>query len=130
MFSTFSLSAQVVFEESTTLKNLVSKAGEEGKLLFIDAYAEWCGPCKFMTSNIFPQKTVGEYFNKNFVCAKIDMESGEGPSIARKFNITAYPTFLILDSKGKEIARVKGSSRGGDEFIERIKQALIDATNT
>ena len=123
LFAAFNVSAQVKFETGN-FKSLVSQATKEDKLIFIDAFAEWCGPCKYMTSNIFPLKNVGDYLNKNFVNAKIDMEKGEGPAIARKFNVRSYPTFLILDSKGKEVARIVGSSRSGDEFINKIQKTL------
>jgi len=81
-----------------------------------------------MTDIIFPKKQVGEYLNKNFVNIKIDMEKGEGVEIAKKYNIRAYPTFLILDSQGNEINRVVGSHYV-DEFIDKIKKALDPSTS-
>ena len=123
LFAVVTVSAQVKFETGD-FKSLVAQAEKEDKLIFIDAFAEWCGPCKYMSSNIFPLKEVGDYLNKNFVNAKIDMEKGEGPAIGRKFNVRGYPTFLILDSNGKEITRIVGASRSGDEFIDKIQEAL------
>lgn len=125
LFASFTLSAQVKFETGD-FKSLISKAAKEDKLVFIDAYTDWCPPCKYMTSNIFPLKNVGDYLNKSFVNAKIDMEKGEGLEVARRFKVTSYPTFLILDSKGREIVRIVGSSRSGDEFINKIQTALAN----
>jgi thiol:disulfide interchange protein len=41
-------------------------AAAEGKLIFMDAYASWCGPCKMMSNNVFPLDNVGAYFNDQF----------------------------------------------------------------
>ena len=45
-------------------------AKKEHKAIFMDAYAEWCGPCKRMAKNIFTQKEVGDFFNKHFINVK------------------------------------------------------------
>lgn len=103
------------FQEALT-KAQSNKKGP--KQIFMDCYTTWCGPCKYMANTIFPTKEAGEYFNKNFINIKIDMEKGEGIELAKKFNIKAYPTFLILDEKGNEVGRIVG----GDELTPFIKK--------
>lgn len=120
--SSFALSAQVKFE-SGTLRSLIEKASTENKLIFVDCYAVWCGPCKQMDANVFSRKDVGDFMNNNFINAKFDMEKGEGLSIAKKYNISSYPTFLILNKRGEEVGRLVGSS-DGPEFINRVQEAL------
>lgn len=83
------------------LKDLVAKAKKEKKIVFIDAYASWCGPCKMMEKNVFTKKTVGDYFNSNFVNARFDMEKGEGRDIAAKYGVRSYPTYLFLNGDGE-----------------------------
>ena len=61
-------------------------AKAEGKTLFIDFYTEWCGPCKRMARDVFPQKDVGDYMNAKFVCLKIDAEKGEGVELAKRLS--------------------------------------------
>ena len=57
-----------------TWEEALEKAKKEDKLIFVDAYTTWCGPCKRMSKQVFPQDAVGEFYNKNFVSMKIDME--------------------------------------------------------
>ncbi|MDD5895098.1 MAG: thioredoxin domain-containing protein [Prevotellaceae bacterium] len=97
-------------------------AKAESKLLFIDFYTEWCGPCKRMANEIFPQKPVGDYLNPKFVCVKINAEKGEGVELANKYKITAYPTFIVADATGKEMGKFEGGRDidGLRTEIERI----------
>ena len=69
--------SQVVFEE-TGIKAVFQKAREENKLVFIDCYTSWCGPCKKMLKEVFSRKDIGEYMNTRFVNYKQDMEQEEG----------------------------------------------------
>jgi thiol-disulfide isomerase/thioredoxin len=86
-----------------------AKAQTEGKLIFVDAYAEWCGPCKRMAATVFPDPKAGEYFNENFVCLKIDMEKEENAEFAGKFPVSAYPTLMFIDDKGAIAAKQVGA---------------------
>ena len=89
-------------------KEALAKAKEENKVLFVDAYASWCGPCKLMSKHTFTDAKVGSYFNEHFVSLKIDMEKGEGPSLSGPFGITAYPTLLFINSEGKILKKELG----------------------
>ncbi|MEG1649602.1 MAG: thioredoxin domain-containing protein, partial [Rikenellaceae bacterium] len=57
--SSFSLSAQVKFENGN-LRTLIEKASSDNKLIFLDCYAVWCGPCKYMDTDVFSRKDVGD----------------------------------------------------------------------
>lgn len=113
----------VNFNEGS-MKDLLAKAGSESKYLFLDVYATWCGPCKYMATEVFTQKAAGDYFNATFVNAKIDAEKGEGIEVAKKYDVKAYPTFLILDSSGKEVGRIVGGDASAEGFIKTTKEAL------
>lgn len=96
-----SLNAQgIEFDHSSSWKELKEKAKASNKLIFVDAFTTWCGPCKMMAKNTFMEPTVADYFNSNFVNAKIDMEKGEGLEIAKMYSVRAYPTFLFIDGDG------------------------------
>lgn len=60
------LRAQTNFRD-ITYREAIAAARTEKKLVFIDFYTSWCGPCKMMTNNVFPMKNVGEYLNAKFV---------------------------------------------------------------
>ena len=94
----------------------LAEAQEQDKLIFVDAYTTWCGPCKWMAANVFPQEDVGQFYNKNFVNVKIDMEKGEGILFAKAYNVRAFPTFLFIDGKGNLVHQSLGS-REAAEFV-------------
>ena len=94
--------------QQTTFKEILAKAKAEKKLIFIDAYASWCGPCKLMERNIFPLQSVKDYYNSSFINARFDMEKGEGPELAMKYGIRSYPTFLFLNGDGEVVMKNYG----------------------
>lgn len=133
LFACFALQAMgqksskgMAFENGGTLfRQAVQKAMSTGKLIFLDCYTSWCGPCKMMANTVFPQEVVGDFMNPRYVCIKIDMEKGEGPELAKKLQISAYPTFIIFNSGGQEIGRFLGGCKA-EEFIEKVKKASED----
>lgn len=115
--------AQTNFNEGKTFQQILAQAKAEGKPVFIDCYTSWCGPCKQMATKVFPQKEAGDYFNSKFVCWKVDMEKGEGPELAKKYDVAAYPTFLIVNSDGSLRATQVGSAPL-EQFIKTIDGLL------
>lgn len=95
-------------------ETILAKAKAENKIVFVDAYAVWCGPCKWMDANVFPDTKVGEFYNTNFINAKIDMEKGEGKDIAKKYKVQAYPTFLFINGDGELVHRGVGGRPAAD----------------
>lgn len=88
--------------------SLKAQANRRNKPFFVDVYTTWCGPCKSMTRNTFSASSVGRYANSNFMAYKIDAEKGEGPTIARKYKVRAYPTILFFDARGNLTGRSVG----------------------
>jgi thiol-disulfide isomerase/thioredoxin len=109
--------------EHQSWQKILHKAETEKKLIFLDAYASWCGPCKWMAKNVFTDNEVASYYNKTFINAKIDMELDEGPDLAAKYGVMAYPTFLFIDASGKVVHRICGGMQTPD-FINQGKIAL------
>jgi len=75
-------------------------AGKEDKLIFLDAYASWCGPCKSLQKKVFPSEKVGNFYNANFINVKMDMEKGEGIALAKKYGLRAYPSLFFINHNG------------------------------
>ena len=103
----FQAFGQIEFRDGSW-EEILQMAQAEDKPVFVDAYAVWCGPCKRMDRDVFSQASVGEFFNGNFINAKIDMEKGEGPSIGSKYGVTAYPTLLFVSPEGELMHKAVG----------------------
>lgn len=116
------LAQQGINFQNTSLKDILAKAKAEKKLVFLDAFAAWCGPCKMMEKNIFPLPAVSEYYNANFINARFDMEKGEGREIAMKYGVRSYPTFLFLNGDGEVVLKNYGYM-GEQDFLTIAKEA-------
>ncbi|MEC5394390.1 thioredoxin family protein [Bergeyella sp. RCAD1439] len=105
----FQMQAQqgIAFEDKS-FGEILAKAKKENKLVFVDAFAAWCGPCKQMEKNVFPQEKVRDYYNHNFVNARFDMEKGEGRTIAAKYGVRSYPTYLFINGEGEVVYKGMG----------------------
>ena len=112
----------IKFGKQSFAKTL-EQAKKENKLIFLDAFASWCGPCKLLDKNVFPKKEVGDYFNANFLNLHIDMEKGEGIEIAKKYSIYSYPTLLFIDGDGKVVYKAAGYM-SPQELISIAKEAV------
>ena len=104
-------------------QEVLNKARAEHKPIFLDIYASWCGPCKMLKRETFPDKDAGEYFNAHFVNTSFDGEVGDGIMLASKFNIEGYPALFVLDENGKVIKTSMGFLNA-DELIQFGKHAL------
>jgi thioredoxin-related protein len=101
--------------------DIVAKASASNKYIFVDCYTTWCGPCKWLAKNIFPNKEVAEFYNSNFINVSIDMEKGEGIELAKAWGIRAYPTLMFFNSKGEMVHRTCGVDYRDDYYKDFIK---------
>lgn len=127
------------FEHGLSWNAIKEKAKKENKYIFVDCYTTWCGPCKMMSAQIFPVKEVGEFFNKNFVNVKAQMDRTEKDNedvkqwyadadfLAKEYNVLAYPTFLYFNPDGKLVHLYVGSTKEPGDFI-KVSGNALDAT--
>lgn len=109
MMSPLLMWAQGLLFENGTFSAALEKAKAEHKIVFLDVYTTWCGPCKQMAANLFPTKEAGTLYNKHFVNYKIDAEKGEGIEVAARYNVAGYPTNLFLRPDGSVVYTVMGA---------------------
>lgn len=102
-----SAEAGIRFMEPSWSK-VLDEAKKQNKLIFLDAYTTWCGPCKMLKSKTFTDEKAGQFFNDNYINVAFDMEKGDGLKLAEKYNVNAYPTLLILDKTGKVVTYTIG----------------------
>lgn len=112
----------IVFQEESW-NEILKQAQKEKKMIFVDCYTSWCGPCKMLAKNIFTRDSVADFYNRNFLCVKIDMEKGDGPTLAKRYEVAAYPTLLYIDEYGKLKHAVAGFQTA-DVLIQNGKLAL------
>lgn len=120
-FCALSVSAQTDFRH-INLNEALAAAKKEKKLVFVDFYTDWCGPCKKMASQTFPDKTLGDFMNKKFVCIKLNAEK-EGAADAKRLGVTAYPTFYVLDANGTKNCEIKGYM-DAETFLSKISAGI------
>ncbi|MBR9920006.1 MAG: DUF255 domain-containing protein [Bacteroidetes bacterium] len=104
LFSFFlhGLSAQsgINFYEDESWESILEKARETDQIIFVDAFATWCGPCKAMDQEVFPLASVGNFYNENFINVKLNVEKGDGPEVAARYGVQVIPTYLFIDGNG------------------------------
>lgn len=108
--------------------SVLAKAKKENKLIFVDAFTTWCGPCKWMAKNVFTNDTVADYFNQTFVNYKFDMEKGEGIEFAKKYQVSCYPNLVFIDKDGNLVHRGAGGMPP-QMFITFAKNSLTTDKN-
>lgn len=118
------------FEESKEWKAIVKKAKKEKKLIFIDCYTDWCGPCKMLAANVFTDDAVADFFNAQFINAKFEMEK-DADGVARKeaWGIKAYPTLIFVDPKTEEVVHVLVGAGQPDWLLAGGRDALDPQNN-
>jgi len=91
---------------------------EHGKITIVDFYADWCGPCRYI-SPILDKIAKG---NPDIVLQKINFDKHR--DLAQEYNVTGIPHIIIYDKNGKEVETVIGANEA------RVRQAIKAAGGT
>ena len=117
------LTAQGIEFFHGTWEEAIMKAKEQDKIIFVDAYTTWCGPCKRMAASTFPDEEVGKLFNQYFLSLKIDMEKEMGMEFKKKFPVSAYPTLFFIDYDQEVVQKAVGAKSPAD--LIALAQGII-----
>lgn len=125
----------IKFEQSLTWQQVLQKAKDENKFIFVDCYATWCGPCKYMDKSVYPLENVGNYYNDKLISVKVQMDTSkydndfikgwyaDASLIKSKYNVSAFPTYLFFSPDGRIVHRDVGAM-GPDYLIAAASDAL------
>jgi thioredoxin-related protein len=72
-----------------------------------------------MTREVYPDKRFIEFSRSQVFMRVFEDTEAEGSRMARKFRVRAFPTIIILDSKGQEVDRILGAMSAPD-LIEEL----------
>lgn len=112
------------FEQTKEWKKIIKKAKKEKKLIFVDCYTSWCGPCKMLAKDVFTQDAVADYFNQTFVNAKFDMEKdADGVILKDQFGIKAFPTLVFVDPATQKVVHKMVGAGKADWLVAGAKSA-------
>lgn len=129
------------FEHALSWKEVKEKAKKEGKFIFMDCFTTWCGPCKKMSTEVFSEPAVGDFFREKFVSVKVQMDKtsadneavkswyADAAAIEKKYSVRSYPTYLYFSPEGK-LVHVGHGSMSAASFLDTSARALKPATRT
>ena len=94
--------------QEISFEDVLKIAKAENKMVFMDVYAVWCGPCKIMDKTTFSDSLVAQKFNTEFIAYKVNAEDVPGRAIVQKYMVNAYPTYLFFSPDGELVNRLEG----------------------
>jgi len=106
----------IQFQKGTWEESL-QIAKNENKLIFLDIYATWCGPCKKLKANTFSDTEVGSFYNKNFINVAFNGEQGDGAILMRKYRLSSFPSLLFIDGDGKVVMQTGGYHNSNELLV-------------
>lgn len=134
-----SISAQqfkgIQFDNSKSWEQVKEKAKADGKYIFVDVFATWCGPCKMMDQNVYQNDTVADLVKDKFISVKLQMDSSDqdneyvkrwyetASDFGRKYKFHGYPSFLFFTPDGQLVSQDLGY-KSVSGFIDMANEAL------
>lgn len=114
--------AQVKWTEGST-DAIHEQAVKSGKLVFIDLYADWCGPCQMMNNRVFTRREVGAFFDQHFIAAKYNIERPTGRKLMQLYGKGSIPLYLIFNPEGELLGSILGAYPA-EEFLQHLARIV------
>jgi thiol-disulfide isomerase/thioredoxin len=109
----------------TNPESALAQARRDGMPVFLDFYATWCAPCHWMDRVVYSDPLLSEVA-QGVVMLRVDIDQADGQALARRFDVTAYPTLIHISPEGKEAVRWVGPLNLRDTRLN-LGQAAVPA---
>ncbi len=110
---------------------LTQAASSKKPILLEFTGSDWCPPCMKLTKDVFEQPAFEDFAKENLVLVKLDFpqtkeQSAElkaaNEALSQKYQVEGFPTLILLDSTGKEVARIVGYQlRTPEAFLKWVQ---------
>ena len=86
----------------------LKEARHKHKLVFVDLYTDWCGPCKYLDKTTYHDRAFVRASRK-WVMVKVNVEKGaRNFQIGQKLDVGGYPGMWMMDGRGKRLSGLVG----------------------
>jgi protein disulfide-isomerase len=95
--------------------------------------SDWCTWCNEFKKEVFDQKLFLEFAKKNLVLLEVDFPSrksqpanvvSQNQALDKRFNIRRYPTMILIDEKGNEMAKNYYQRGGAEEYVRYLSKLV------
>ncbi len=115
----------------------LERAAKENKYVLVDfSGSDWCGWCIKLDEEVFSKKAFKDYAKDNLVLVLLDFprrkelpkkSREQNEALLKKYGVRGFPTVLILNPKGEEVARTGYKPGGAEAYVEHLKKIIEDA---
>lgn len=115
-------------EWQTDVHAAMDKAASEKKLVLLDfTGSDWCGWCMKFKSEVLDSQEFGTFANANLELVEVDFPhnkpqaaevAAQNQALSRTYDVHGFPTFVLIDTMGKEVWRQVGYRPGGPKAFE------------
>jgi protein disulfide-isomerase len=107
------------------MEQALAQAKEQSRPLFVYWGAVWCPPCNVLKGTVFHDPAFVEA-TRSFVAVYLDGDTSEAQIWGEKLGASGYPTLLVLNPEGKEVARLQTGlgAAGLTAALSRTRESL------
>lgn len=104
----------------------LSKAQSANRMLLVEFYAPWNSRSSWMHDKVMADSAIGEFVNRHFVSTFIDTQSEAGAQLALDYQVFAYPTIVIFDTRGNVLDKID-VALDAEDFENRLLSVIMAA---